>query len=51
MIVASASKTLIFKDSNEGIAATHGAGVQCFDVSCTKISICLPEFFGSSKNV
>ena len=46
-----ASEALIFEDSDVGIAAAQGAGVGCFDVSCTAISLYLPELFRSSKNV
>ena len=46
-----ASEALIFEDSNVGIEAAQGAGVACFDVSSTTISMYLPELFGNSKNV
>lgn len=46
-----ASEALIFEDSDVGIKAAQGVGVEYFDVSGTAISIYLPELFGSSKNV
>ena len=47
----SASEALIFEDSDVGIEAAQCAGVAYYNVSDTAISICLPELFGSSKNV